>query len=65
MDNEEITFTAEEMATTESELKLRLKAQIGKYVFGDEALYRVINSTDTEINASLKNMRADLFSLQK
>jgi len=61
---EEIYFDDAELDRTQPELELRLKAQIGKYVFGDEALYRTYNQPDEVVQQALKNIRKELSSIE-
>ncbi len=61
---EEIPFMEDELAGSEEQLKLRLKAQIGKYVFGDEALYRTHNQEDEVVRTAIENVAKDLSSIQ-
>ena len=56
----EIEYTEEEMAQTTEELKKRISAQIGKYIFGDEAFYRTSFKTDQVVLSALENINRDL-----
>ena len=44
-------------ANSSKELKIWLKALIGRNIYGDEAFYPVINKTDPVINKALEVMK--------
>jgi len=60
---EEIPFSDLDLALSRGELELRLKAQIGKYIYGAEALYRVYNENDPMVKTALDNINKSLSSL--
>jgi len=64
LQKEELEFNSFDLAESRQELEMRIKAQIGKYVFGDEALYRTYNVEDPVINAALEQLPLGLFVAQ-
>ncbi|MFK7758152.1 MAG: S41 family peptidase [Flavobacteriales bacterium] len=64
LEKEELDFSAEDLNETKNELELRIKAQVGKYVFGDEALYRSYNQDDPLVKAALDQLPLGLFVAQ-
>lgn len=62
---EEIEYTAEDLASSRAELELRISAQIGKYIFGDEAFYRTFNRTDEMMEKAIQNINKDLKTIGK
>ena len=65
VDGEEIEYTEEDLEESEDELRLRIIAQIGKYVFGDEAYYRTFNQDDEMVGTALKYINQDLKTIGK
>lgn len=61
---EDIPFSELDLATSRNELELRLKGQIGKYIYGDEALYRAYNENDPMMKTALDNINKPLSSLE-
>ena len=61
---EYIPFSDMDLAISRNELELRIKGQIGKYIYGDEALYRAYNENDPMIKTALDNINKHLSSLE-
>jgi hypothetical protein len=47
-----------ELNKCRSELKLQLKARLGKILFGDEAFFRIINDDDPAVEKALQIMKS-------
>jgi carboxyl-terminal processing protease len=55
---EKINYTFEEIAHVRDEMKLRLKAQIARNLFGDEVMFRILLQRDRDFEKALEVLKS-------